>query len=253
MIGQTSGIEKEVKCTAAIATAYTIGKFGADDDTLSVASAATDNLIGIFQHITSAAADRVRVMLTGISRVKLGDTVTRGDPITSDASAKGVLGVLGNNIIGFALASGVANDIIPLLLMPGILNSPEGVDGRTFKGMARCTYDFAEHGGVHTTDIGLGVTLPDNAVITKGWYDVITACVSAGGTGTIALKANSAADLLTAVDADTLSGQGDLIPVSEDIATAVKLTAAREITVNIGTENLTAGKIIFFLEYVISE
>ncbi|MBW1777104.1 MAG: DUF2190 domain-containing protein [Deltaproteobacteria bacterium] len=116
-------MEKEVKCAAAIATAYTIAKFGSDDDTLAAATASTEELIGVFQHITAAAGDRVRVMLTGISRVKLGGTVTRGGWITSDANAKGVAAAPGAGVnaavIGKALASGVDGDIIPVLLAPG--------------------------------------------------------------------------------------------------------------------------------------
>src|SRR5690349_2875632 len=109
MMGMTSGIEKSVKCTAAIATAYLIAKFGADDHTLSQATASTEDLVGVFQHTTSAAGDEVRVMLTGISRVVLGGTVTRGGLITSDAAGKGVAigAVAGTNYnsIGRALAS----------------------------------------------------------------------------------------------------------------------------------------------------
>lgn len=89
MMGQTTGLEKKALCTAPVEE-FTIAKFGADDDTLSSAAAATDELIGIFQHATEAAAKSVRVMLTGISRLKLGGTVTRGDLITSDANAKGI-------------------------------------------------------------------------------------------------------------------------------------------------------------------
>ncbi|MEW6115375.1 MAG: capsid cement protein [Nitrospirota bacterium] len=122
MMGQTSGIEKSAKCTAAV-TAFTIAKFGADDDTLSAATASTENLIGIFQHDTAAAGDEVRVMLTGVSKVVLGGTVARGDWLTSDANAHAVAigAVAGTNYnsIGRALASGVAGDIIPVLLAPG--------------------------------------------------------------------------------------------------------------------------------------
>lgn len=251
MMGQTSGLEKSVKCTAAIATAFTIGKFGADDDTMSLATGATDGLIGIFQHITANANDSVRVMLTGgISRLKLGGAVTRGDRITSDANGKGVKAVLGNSIIGYALASGVENDIIPALIMPQLFSPNMGVDGLTLKGLAIATYDFAEHGG-DVGAIGLGVTLPDNAIVTFGFGDVITGCTSAGGTGTIALKAEGAGDLLAAVDADTLSGQIALVPVGT-AATMVKLSEARELTATIAEEALTAGKIIFFCEYVLS-
>jgi len=123
MMGATSGLEKSVKCTAAIATQFLIAKFGADDDTLSQATASTEDLVGVFQHTTAAAGDEVRVMLSGISNVKLGGTVTRGNPITSDANGKGVAAAPGAgvnaNVIGRALASGVDGDIIPVFLAPG--------------------------------------------------------------------------------------------------------------------------------------
>jgi hypothetical protein len=120
MMGQTTGcIEKTVKCTAAIGTAYTIAKFGADDDTLSAASAATDALVGVFQHITAAVGDAVRVMLDGISRAKLGGTVTRGSELTSDAYGRAVAATLAEQSrIGIALASGVEDDIVPILILP---------------------------------------------------------------------------------------------------------------------------------------
>lgn len=123
MMGQTSGLEKSIKCTAALAAAYLIAKFGADDDTLSQATASTEELVGVFQHATSAAGEEVRVMLEGITRVVLGDTVTRGNYITSDANGKSVAAAPGAGVnayvIGQALASGVAGDIIPVHLRPG--------------------------------------------------------------------------------------------------------------------------------------
>ncbi|MDP2690044.1 MAG: DUF2190 domain-containing protein, partial [Deltaproteobacteria bacterium] len=112
MIGQTSGIEKSAKCTAALATQYLIAKFGADDDTLSQATASTEELVGVFQHTTSAANDEVRVMLSGISRVVLGGTVARGAYLTADANGKAVAAAPGAGVnayvIGQAMASGVA-------------------------------------------------------------------------------------------------------------------------------------------------
>ena len=123
MMGQTSGIEKSVKCTAAITIANTIAKFGADDDTLSLATASTEELIGVFQHITSAANEEVRVMLSGVSLVKLGGTVVRGGWITTDGSGQGVAAAPGAGVnvavIGKALASGVLGDLIPAFLAPG--------------------------------------------------------------------------------------------------------------------------------------
>lgn len=122
MIGATAGIEKSVKCTALLATAFLIAKPGADDDTFSQATASTEDLVGVFQHTTAVAAEEVRLMLSGISRVKLGGTVARGALLTSDANGKAVVlgAVAGTNyaVIGRAMASGVADDIIPVLLTP---------------------------------------------------------------------------------------------------------------------------------------
>jgi len=123
MMGATTGLEKSVKCTAAIATAFTIAKFGADYDTLSLATAVGDDLIGIFQHVTTLAADEVRVRLEGISELKIGGDVTRGDWLTVDSSGRGVTAApttgVNNSVIGRALANGVLNDIIPCHLRQG--------------------------------------------------------------------------------------------------------------------------------------
>jgi hypothetical protein len=121
MMGQTTGLEKSVKCTAAVA-AWTLAKFGADDDTLSTAAAATDNVVGVFQHATTAAGQEVRVMLSGISRVKAGGTIARGDLIGSDATGQGVTVApaagTNNRVVGIAMASGVSGDIIPVSIVP---------------------------------------------------------------------------------------------------------------------------------------
>jgi len=252
MMGQTSGMEKSVKSTAAIATAYLIAKFGADDDTMSQAAAATDGIVGIFQHITAAAGDEIRVMMEGISRCVLGGTVTRGGAVTSDANGKGVAASLGQNYIGFALASGVNGDIIPVFLSPGIMVPSAGVDGISSMLVARADYDFAVHGGV-VGDILLGVTIPNKAVILAGFGDIVTAFTSTAGTGTIALKLQSAGDLLAAVDADTLSGRVILIPDFATVGDSIKLTAARELTITVATNAILSGKAVFFVMYVISD
>ena len=118
MMGQTTLMEKAAKCTAAITQEHTFAKFGADDDTVDVASAATDKLIGVIQHTTSAAGEVVRVMMLGISRIKLGGTVTRGDELTADSAGKGVAATAGQSTGGIALASGVTGDIIPVYCRP---------------------------------------------------------------------------------------------------------------------------------------
>ena len=120
MIGQTSGIEKSVTAGANV-TGYTIAKFGSDDNTMIPGAANTDLLVGIFQH-DAASGTEVRVMLEGISRLKLGTGgITRGNPLTSDGSGQGIAitGAAGTNAqsIGIAMASGNAGDIIPVLIV----------------------------------------------------------------------------------------------------------------------------------------
>jgi hypothetical protein len=123
MMGATTGLEKSVKCTAAITEAFTIAKFGADDDTLSLATGVGDDLVGIFQHTTENAGDEVRVRLGNISDVKFGGNVTRGDWLTSDANGRAVAAApatgVNNNVIGIALVSGVSGDIGPALIKQG--------------------------------------------------------------------------------------------------------------------------------------
>ncbi|MCH8029074.1 MAG: DUF2190 family protein [Candidatus Dadabacteria bacterium] len=120
-IGQSSGIEKKSLAGAAV-NELRIVKLGADDDHVIQAAANSDQLIGIAQHTASSAEDEVRVMMTGISRLKLGGTVTRGDYLTSDANGQGLAAAptagVNNTIIGMAMQSGVSGDIIACLLMP---------------------------------------------------------------------------------------------------------------------------------------
>jgi hypothetical protein len=85
-----------------------------------VLAAATGDLqIGVTDSFCNpSAGDRLDVMHLGIADVKLGGTVARGQLVTSDLNGNGVLLVSGISV-GIALESGVAGDIIPVLLMIG--------------------------------------------------------------------------------------------------------------------------------------
>jgi hypothetical protein len=104
---------------------YRIAAIGADDDHAVQASAVTSAMFGVFDwpSLTAAVAeDRVDVIVAGIAEVEAGGAITRGDPVTSDASGQAVaaapaLGV-NNRIVGTALASAVAGDVIPVLITP---------------------------------------------------------------------------------------------------------------------------------------
>ncbi len=125
MIGQTTGLEKSVKCGAAVPEAYTIAKFGADDDTMSLATGASDMLAGVFQHTTTEAGEEVRLMMGGVTKIRLGGSVTRGHALTSDASGRGISAApaTGSNarVIGVSLASGASGDIVTMLIAPSVI------------------------------------------------------------------------------------------------------------------------------------
>ncbi len=98
---------------------------------------------------------------------------------------------------------------------------------------------------------GNAVVLPAGAIIKQGWIDIITAFTSTSNDGTIALNANSAGDLLVAVDADTLSGVSTLVPIGT-AGTMVKTTADRTIQYTVATHAILTGKAHVFLEFVLS-
>jgi hypothetical protein len=109
-------------------------------------------------------------------------------------------------------------------------------------------YDFAIDGGAQST-ITLRSTdgpIPNGAVIEGGYLDVTVACLS--GTGTIALQANAAADILAAAAQAALTiGIKTIIPAATG-ATMVKLTADRNPAMVIATAAFTAGvfKLVLF-------
>ncbi len=119
------GLSKTRIAVAAI-LAYTIVKpSGVNDGEVVPAAAATDKLLGVNQNVDVANGQACDVILDDIANVKLGGTVAENDPITSDANACGVKAApaagINNRIIGFALASGVAGDIVPVYLAQGYM------------------------------------------------------------------------------------------------------------------------------------
>ena len=109
---------------AAVA-AFLIVRPGTANDTVVPAAAATDLLLGTADGLDKATGEMVDLDLRPVAEVRLGGSVTRGQPITSNAAGKGVVAApaAGANvrIIGFALKSGVAEDVITYLRAPGVM------------------------------------------------------------------------------------------------------------------------------------
>jgi len=97
--------------------------------------------------------------------------------------------------------------------------------------------------------INLGITMPDNAIVTGGMIDVTTAFVDVddGTNNTAALHLVSANDIFSA--ANLTAGIKDVVPDSTG-STAVKMTAAKDLFLTIGTECLKSGKAVVYLRYV---
>lgn len=144
------------------------------------------------------------------------------------------------------------------------LNLLDGVAAPTADGLgllrvARATYDFAEHGGTIGA-IGLGVTLPDNAIVCGGFVDVVTTCTTAAAdAGTMAIHVQGANDIVAAVAVSNGANPWDaglkpIVPkANTPESTGIKLTAAREVTATIATQDFTAGKFTVFLYYLMGD
>lgn len=123
---------------------------------------------------------------------------------------------------------------------------------------------------------GLGVFIPDNAVITRVLIDVVTTFTTASAdAGTIAVHIQSADDVVAAIAVSDATNVWDAgihgskvgfpnfgADAAHDSAVEVaalfagsmlKLTAEREITVTVATQALTAGKMVVYVEYYLGE
>ena len=107
---------------AAIAK-YRIIKFGADDEHVIQASAATDSIIGVSESLGAGTGERIDVILSGIAEIEFSANVNRGALITSDADGKAVqcspVGGANNRLIGIAMAGAAAGDIAPVMISLG--------------------------------------------------------------------------------------------------------------------------------------
>jgi hypothetical protein len=122
------------------------------------------------------------------------------------------------------------------------------IEGTTKLKTVVAAYDFAVDGGaVGTITLRGDNSIPAGSVITGGFIDVETACASA--TGTMALQAEGAGDILAATGQAGLTvGRKSVVPAGTG-ATSVKTTAARSLQVVIATAAFTAGKFTVTLFY----
>jgi len=120
-------LTKSFLASAAI-PAFLIAK-ASGDKTVAAATGPEDPLIGALGNLPVAEGGMADIVLVGISEVRLGGTVSFGDPLTADAEAKAVKAEPEEDtvkrIIGYAQADGEDGDVIPYLAAPGVLATPE--------------------------------------------------------------------------------------------------------------------------------
>lgn len=113
---------RSVLAQAAIG-AFLVIKHGTVDNSAALATTSADALIGTSDALGKDLGELVDFPTSGSGEVALGAAVTRGDPLTADATSRAVTAAPGvgvnARIIGFALQSGVAGDVIDYLVAPG--------------------------------------------------------------------------------------------------------------------------------------
>lgn len=136
-------------------------------------------------------------------------------------------------------------------------------DGAGTKRVARVTWNpsASSDQGSSTTNSGvhaLGVSLPAGAIVTDT-YGYVKTAVTTGTTGisyTTALKCEDAANLLAATNLETAYADNSIILGKQQGTSTVNanrtaIAASCEISAVVSGKSATAGKIVFFIEYVV--
>ena len=120
----------------------------------------------------------------------------------------------------------------------------------------RTIWDFTDDGGtVAGTPVDLSGRLPNNAVVTRGYYEVVTAVTGGASSIAIGIDTDDVNGLLgpTAIGTAGTLGFHDLIQDGALANFSTKTTASRPIEFDVTGADLTAGRLVIFLEYVVSE
>jgi hypothetical protein len=97
-------------------------KFGTADNTVTLAVAATDKIIGCTSDIDAADGEPCDVFCHKIARVIYGTAVAKGDILTANAAGRAVPTVTPlDRVIGIAKITGIAGDIGSVAIFPSIV------------------------------------------------------------------------------------------------------------------------------------
>jgi hypothetical protein len=229
---------------------------------LVVATTSGQKITGVLKDAPDTANDPGLVGVQGVQFVKLGGTVSVDDPLTTNASSVAIVATGDDQFIfGRALLAGVSGDVIPVLIetrLGTLLDDSES--GRRRVGVVRFEFDPSANALLRPiATYTLDQTLPNKAIVTRSFYEVITTFTSATDAATIALQnaqvANAYKSAVAISNGANPWDDGYHEGIQDGTAAnfAAKLTAERAITIAVAVEALTAGKLVGWLEYVVSD
>lgn len=114
---------------------------------------------------------------------------------------------------------------------------------------------FTATGGKVAGAYALDLVIPKGAVVKRAWYKTLTTFTSATDAATIALKIVGANDVVSAIAISDVSNPWDAggpkagIPVTQTLSSWLTTTADSAVTATVAVEDLTAGKLVVFVEW----
>lgn len=174
-------------------------------------------------------------------------------PYTSEAEARfqaveAGTGLATGAVTGAAILDGTINVADTAAMSAG---------GHYLARQAKVTWDPSGVAGDRTVAAhASGIVIPANAIIRQVWFYTKTSLVSTGNNGTIAVSCNGANDIFSAADIDASSGVAGQIGAGVQVGTAatmLKVSTACDITFTVAVNAFTAGKMDWFIDYVIAE
>lgn len=134
----------------------------------------------------------------------------------------------------------------------------ESLQGLGVQQNARAVFEVPSDGKLMGT-YNLDIELPIYAIVIRSWYDVVETFTSGTDAATIAIgiPTDDVAGIVAAIAISNGTpwdiGYHEGIQTGTAATAGETLTAKRRLNITIAVENLTAGKLILFLEYVVSE
>ena len=254
---------KDSVATLTITGDYRIAAYESADDiggagifartaTAGIASGAVGTTQMATDALAASAAGRLLMATDYFTTAHLQKAVTAGAMTSA---------VLTDLIPDDAIDAATANDIIEDgALGEALLVAASTDDVLNVKRIAKLDVAYSDIETAAGSPYLVGPTLPDNAYVTKAWYEVTSTFTSATDAATIGIGFNTddAAGIFaaTAISTGTTWDAAGPVDCIQDGAAAnmgEQLTAARQVEFLVAVEDLTAGNLQLFVEYVVGK